>query len=314
MESNEKNMNPKYLPDALVVGMQTDINKKELKNYIESLAIASFEELKNVKYSIKNIGKNKYLFEIHNGSPKLTYLNIIHEELFKNNKTEIILKTNQKNIKVFKRSDFKIEASTLVFLKNNEEKAQVDYKSKGHLKNIKKDGSEILYLASICFVVTGIVASGSFFSKYYMLNADYSYNPVYEKVLSPIEYIDKIDFKDYSETTYMKNIKYKNKKWSHEIKTIKIDKPKKENIQSSKENEILEKNNVEELNKNNNVVENNIEVKHDIPVINQSDVENKIAELNEEKTSLENNKMKETTDLNINDVTKKEINIDDLPK
>ena len=243
VEEVNKNKN-KYLPNMLLIGTQSDLNEKALINYITTLAKASFETLNDVKYSIKKINKNVFLYEIHNGSNNLTYLNIIEKELFKNNNKKIILKTNQKNIKITKRSETKIDSTSLIFENNNEIDAIVDYKTKGKLKDIIKPGTAILFISVLLFVITGIVSGFSFYTKYYMLNADYSFNPVYKNILSPIEYIEKLHFGGHSETKYIENIQMINGVWSHRYTDTKEKENNSINVNTNK----IEKKNIKNKN------------------------------------------------------------------
>jgi hypothetical protein len=210
----------KYLPTSLFIGIKEDVNKKTLESYIASLSQSLFANSKEGKYSIKKLNKDKYIYEIHNGSNDLTYLPLVISKLIDGSEKEIILKTSGQNVRVVKKTSTRIETNTLIESNNRDEDALVDYETKGQMIDLVKTGTEFFLAASIFAGLTGLVASVSFLTKYYMLNADYSYNPENPNYLTAIEYLGTIDPAKHTETSFLKNIKFEKGKWISEFKTI----------------------------------------------------------------------------------------------
>lgn len=222
-KSKDKQLS-KYLPSLLFVSTQKDINEKALKSYIFSLAKSSFPTINSVKYSIKKISKNEYLYEIHDGSSKLTYLPLVYNKFITEGETEIVLKTSNQNIKVVRKPNGKIDSSLLVSTKNRDDEAIIDYDSSGKLKDLIKPGTASFIISSIFFAITGVIAGASYVSKYYMLNEDYSYNPEIADIEDPSFFFNSIDTKFHSKYKYINSIRYDRNKWRVDYKEI--EKPK----------------------------------------------------------------------------------------
>lgn len=211
----------KYLPTILFVGIQEDINEKALISYITSLAQSAFPNVREAKYSIKKLGKNKYLYEIHNGSDTLTYLPLVVSKVIEGSGREVILKTNSQNVRVAKKTATRIETNTLIESNNRDDDALVDYESKGKMKYLIKQGTEVFIVSAIAASITGVIAGVSFLSKYYMLNEDYSYNPVIEDIMTAHDFLNTIE-SEHSQTKYVDNIRFVNSKWITNFKEIEL--------------------------------------------------------------------------------------------
>lgn len=221
--SKEKNKTKlsKYLPTILFVGIQEDINEKALISYITSLAQSAFPNVREAKYSIKKLGKNKYLYEIHNGSDTLTYLPLVVSKVIEGSGREVILKTNSQNVRVAKKTATRIETNTLIESNNRDDDALVDYESKGKMKYLIKQGTEIFIVSAIAASITGVIAGVSFVSKYYMLNEDYSYNPVIEDTMTAHAFLNTIE-SEHSQTKYVDSIRFVNGNWITNFKEIEL--------------------------------------------------------------------------------------------
>ena len=206
--------NDKYLPNTLIIGIQAGINKSTLISYIKSLANTSFINTNSVAYSIMKLEENKFLFEIHDGSKQLTYLKLIKSELFDNDETEIILKTNKDNIRVEKLSENRIETTILIGSKNVICETFIDLNTKGSLTPLVKNNKKLLTISLTLLLVSGLTASFSYYTKYSMLNKDYSFVAMQDKSLSPLSFVKQINFTDHSESKYINNIAFDGKKWN----------------------------------------------------------------------------------------------------
>lgn len=216
----------KYLPTTLFIGVQEDVNEKALIGYITSLSQSAFSNLKEVKFSTKKLGKNRYIYEIHNGSNDLTYLPLVIANLIEGAEKEIVLKTQGQNVRVVKKTATKIESNSLISSNNREDDAQVDLETKGKMRNLVKEGTGFLIFSMVASSITGILASASFVSKYYMLNEDYSYNPKVPDIQTPYEYLKTLKAEEHTKYRYLENIKFKNGKWNTQF--IELEKPKEE--------------------------------------------------------------------------------------
>jgi hypothetical protein len=209
----DKNKLSKYLPSTLFIGVQEDINEKALVSYITSLAQSAFANPKEAKYSIKKMGKNKFIYEMHNGSQDLTYLPLVIDQMIEGGETELILKTNGQNVRVLRRTSVKLESNVLIASNNRDEDAIVDYDTKGNLKYIIKQGSEIFIISSLSAIITGFIAGASFVSKYYMLNEDYSYDPEVRKAQTAVDFLRTISPEEHTKYRYLESINYINYTW-----------------------------------------------------------------------------------------------------
>jgi hypothetical protein len=209
----DKNKLSKYLPSTLFIGVQEDINEKALVSYITSLAQSAFANPKEAKYSIKKMGKNKFIYEMHNGSQDLTYLPLVIGQMIEGGETELILKTNGQNVRVLRKTSVKLESNVLIASNNRDEDAIVDYDTKGNLKHIIKQGSEIFIISSLSAVITGFIAGASFVSKYYMLNEDYSYDPEVRKAQTAVDFLRTISPEEHTKYRYLESINYINYTW-----------------------------------------------------------------------------------------------------
>jgi hypothetical protein len=209
----DKNKLSKYLPSTLFIGVQEDINEKALVSYITSLAQSAFANPKEAKYSIKKMGKNKFIYEMHNGSQDLTYLPLVIDQMIEGGETELILKTNGQNVRVLRKTSVKLESNVLIASNNRDEDAIVDYDTKGNLKHIIKQGSEIFIISSLSAVITGFIAGASFVSKYYMLNEDYSYDPEVRKAQTAVDFLRTISPEEHTKYRYLESINYINYTW-----------------------------------------------------------------------------------------------------
>lgn len=209
----DKNKLSKYLPSTLFIGVQEDINEKALVSYITSLAQSAFANPKEAKYSIKKMGKNKFIYEMHNGSQDLTYLPLVIEQMIEGGETELILKTNGQNVRVLRKTSVKLESNVLIASNNRDEDAIVDYDTKGNLKYIIKQGSEIFIISSLSAIITGFIAGASFVSKYYMLNEDYSYDPEVRKAQTAVDFLRTISPEEHTKYRYLESINYINYTW-----------------------------------------------------------------------------------------------------
>jgi len=208
----------KYLPNTLFIGVQKDVSEKALKGYILSLSKTAFENVGDVKYFIKKLKKDEFLYEIHNGSIDLSYLSLVHNSLFVENKDEVILKCRDNNVRITKKASGKIETSVLIEKKSTEEDVNslVDKKTKGKMTLVVREGLGLFYVSSLFMIVTGVIAATSFVTKYTMLNEDYSFSYEKDNSLSPMEFIESLRFNDHSEHKYLKSIKYSDGKWKEE--------------------------------------------------------------------------------------------------
>lgn len=209
----DKNKLSKYLPSTLFIGVQEDINEKALVSYITSLAQSAFANPKEAKYSIKKMGKNKFIYEMHNGSHDLTYLPLVIGQMIEGGETELILKTNGQNVRVLRKTSVKLESNVLIASNNRDEDAIVDYDTKGNLKYIIKQGSEIFIISSLSAIITGFIAGASFVSKYYMLNEDYSYDPEVRKAQTAVDFLRTISPEEHTKYRYLESINYINYTW-----------------------------------------------------------------------------------------------------
>lgn len=209
----DKNKLSKYLPSTLFIGVQEDINEKALVSYITSLAQSAFANPKEAKYSIKKMGKNKFIYEMHNGSQDLTYLPLVIGQMIEGGETELILKTNGQNVRVLRKTSVKLESNVLIASNNRDEDAIVDYDTKGNLKHIIKQGSEIFIISSLSAIITGFIAGASFVSKYYMLNEDYSYDPEVRKTQTAVDFLRTISPEEHTKYRYLESINYINYTW-----------------------------------------------------------------------------------------------------
>jgi len=209
----DKNKLSKYLPSTLFIGVQEDINEKALVSYITSLAQSAFANPKEAKYSIKKMGKNKFIYEMHNGSQDLTYLPLVIGQMIEGGETELILKTNGQNVRVLRKTSVKLESNVLIASNNRDEDAIVDYDTKGNLKHIIKQGSEIFIISSLSAIITGFIAGASFVSKYYMLNEDYSYDPEVRKAQTAVDFLRTIAPEEHTKYRYLESINYINYTW-----------------------------------------------------------------------------------------------------
>lgn len=209
----DKNKLSKYLPSTLFIGVQEDINEKALVSYITSLAQSAFANPKEAKYSIKKMGKNKFIYEMHNGSQDLTYLPLVIGQMIEGGETELILKTNGQNVRVLRKTSVKLESNVLITSNNRDEDAIVDYDTKGNLKHIIKQGSEIFIISSLSAIITGFIAGASFVSKYYMLNEDYSYDPEVRKAQTAVDFLRTIAPEEHTKYRYLESINYINYTW-----------------------------------------------------------------------------------------------------
>lgn len=269
----------KYLPTILFVGIQEDINEKALISYITSLAQSAFPNVREAKYSIKKLGKNKYLYEIHNGSDTLTYLPLVVSKVIEGSGREVILKTNSQNVRVAKKTATRIETNTLIESNNRDDDALVDYESKGKMKYLIKQGTEIFIVSAIAASITGVIAGVSFVSKYYMLNEDYSYNPVIEDIMTAHAFLNTIE-SEHSQTKYVDSIRFVNGKWITNFKEIEL--PPEPVIVEKTVNPIIEDSQqaTEEPVKN-VVVENTSETKPIVSEqVNVEDINNSIPDVN----------------------------------
>ncbi len=252
-KGNNKNLS-KYLPTTLFIGVQEDVNEKALTGYIMSLSQSAFSNLKEVKYSTRKLGKNRFVYEIHNGSKNLTYLPLVVSNLIEGTEKEIILKTQAQNVRVIKKTATKIESNTLISSNNRDDDAQVDLDTNGKLKELVKQGTEVLLFSIIASSITGVLAGASFFSKYYMLNEDYSYNPSVPKVDTPYEFLQTLEGKEHTKHRYLENIRFQKGKWNTNY--IEIENKEKETNNDSKEsdsgNESINNDNKPVVNENNN--------------------------------------------------------------
>lgn len=209
----------KYLPTTLFIGIQEDVNEKALISYITSLSQSAFNNVREAKYSIHRLAKNKYLYEIHNGSETLTYLPLVISTVIEGGKHEIILKTNSQNVRVLKKTSTKIETNTLIESNNREDDAVVDYEANGKLKHLIKQGTEVFVVSSIAFAITGVLAGVSFVTKYYMLNEDYSFNPKFDIQMTAHDYLTTVE-SEHSQTKYIDSIEFIKGEWKTNYKEI----------------------------------------------------------------------------------------------
>lgn len=209
----------KFLPTTLFVGIQEDVNEKALISYITSLAQSAFSNVREAKYSVKRLSKNRYIYEIHNGSESLTYLPLVISKIIEGADKEVILKTNSQNIRVSKKTSTRIETNTLIESNNREDDALVDYESKGKLKHLIKAGTEVFVVSSIAACITGVLAGVSFVTKYYMLNEDYSFTPKVEEHMTAHDYLLTVK-NEHSQTRYIENIRFKKGEWETTFKDI----------------------------------------------------------------------------------------------
>lgn len=213
----------KYLPTTLLVGIQKDVNEKALRSFILSISKTSFEKIGNVKFNIKKLEKNHFLYEIHNGSQNLTYLDLVYKKLFIEEQNEIFLKTNKDNIRLIKRPNGKIDTSVLLEHNNRDDVAEVDYETRAKSEMIIKEGFGLFYTNLFLVTVSAIVALGSFVTKYSMTNEDYTFNYKKDNSSSPMEFISTLNF-EHTEYQYLSKIEYSNGSWKETIG--RIEKPK----------------------------------------------------------------------------------------
>lgn len=273
---NDVSMLDKILPNNLFLGHQRDINKKALKSYLHSVAQTSFENYSNAKYSIKKIAKNEYIYEFHDGTSSLTYIPLVYKELFLNNKDYIILKTNTNNVKVTKKSTGKIETNVLLSHNTMEDEALIDYESKGNLVNFVKKNLSILIFSSFLFLITGAITVGFEYIRYTKLNEDYSYSYVRDNSLSPIQYVESLNFKDHSPYKYIKKIEFIKGSWSVQYGFIEKEEVD-DNIPSQSDlNNVVEMPVMSEIKKEIKDIDNNInDLNKDINNVNK-DINKKI--------------------------------------
>ncbi len=292
----DKNKLSKYLPTILFIGVQEDINEKALISYITSLAQSAFNNPKEAKYSIRKMGKSKYVYEIHNGSEDLTYLPMVVSRMIEGNETELILKTNGQNVRVLRKTSVKIESNVLIQSNNRDEDATVDYESKGELKYIVKQGSEVFIISALSLIVTGFIAGASFVSKYYMMNEEYSYNPDIREAPTAVDFLRTISPSEHTKYRYLESVNYINYTWVKKFKEI--EPPV---VEVAIEDVAIEENSNDLVEHN---IESNILVKED-NIINtdEAEISNQVVNVsNNERTPIEMTITKEEfTSTNIED-------------
>lgn len=223
IEKKSFDSSTKYLPTTLLVGIQKDVNEKALRSFILSVSKTSFEKIGDVKFNIKKLEKNHFLYEIHNGSQDLTYLDLVYKKLFIEEQNEMFLKTNKDNVRLIKRPNGKIDTNVLLEHNNRDDLAEVDYETNVKSETIIKEGFGLFYTNLFLVTVSAIVALGSFVTKYSMTNEDYSFNYKKDNSSSPMEFISTLNF-EHTEYQYLSKIEYSNGTWKETIGTI--EKPK----------------------------------------------------------------------------------------
>ena len=236
---NDDTVLNKFLPKTLFLGYQKEISEKALKGYILSIAKTAFENIGNVKYSIKKIKKDEYLYEIHDGSMDLSYISLVHKKMFIEDVEELILKTQGNNVKVVRKPNGKLDTSVLLEHNSRDEDAIVDKSAKGKMNPVVKEGIGLFVTGLVFLVSTSLLASVSFITKYTMMNEDYSFSYERDQSLSPMEFVKSLQFNDHSEYKYLKSIKYTTKGgWKEEYgiiekEPIDLNAPNKQDLKSA---------------------------------------------------------------------------------
>lgn len=202
-----------HLPSHIVIGYYEGMTAKGLKEYINGYVFKYFNA-PNVTY-YKMLKHNKgYIFEIHDGDNKTSYLKKILE-LFNNGENIVYLKTQNRIAKVI-NTYHKVETYILPEADTLKHPNAI-LPEKGKMKSIVTKGfGFISFGLSIAFLgVTSLFLSSVF---KHILNKKEDFIVPKQNIEAPFSYIEKLP--DATESSYVSKVWFENNQWNKKETTI----------------------------------------------------------------------------------------------